>query len=561
MRKLIASSFILLLLGIFNSTIAQQWPGYTLYATMNSSSTYLVDTNGTTFKSWTGLTRQTGYSSYMLPGGVLLRTVKASGVSFTGGPICGEIQKVDWNGNIIWDYIYSTTNYVSHHDICAMPNGNVLLIAYERKTAAQVAAAGCSAFSGEMWPDKIVEIQPTGATTGTVVWEWHAWDHIMQNTNSSAANYQSSLVNHPELFNINYNASKDWMHMNGLDYNDSLDQIAFSCHNLHEVYIIDHSTTTAEAAGHTGGNSGKGGDLLYRWGNPAAYGASGTKILNVVHDAHWIPKGSPNAGRLACFNNGGQTSPSQKSCVDQIILPYNGYNYTINAGAAYSPASYTSRIVTSGYSSNMGSSNQLPNGNTLICVATTGLIYEVNAAGTTLWSKTISGSVPQAHRYSTCYITGAPATPLVSQLGDTLYSTSSTSYQWYTNGTPIVGATNQNYVPTQAGLYQVVITNANGCDSDTSLSFNFIPTGIFDLAHAADFTVFPNPTSSSITLDLSNYSTTNFVIQVYSSLGELVLNEKNKTTLDLSFVSNGMYSLLLQRENQPTLTKRISVLK
>ncbi|MBK9799460.1 MAG: T9SS type A sorting domain-containing protein [Bacteroidetes bacterium] len=242
-------------------------------------------------------------------------------------------------------------------------------------------------------------------------------------------------------------------------------------------------------------------------------------------------------------------------------MPYNGYNYTINAGAAYSPASYTSRIVTSGYSSNMGSSNQLPNGNTLICVATTGLIYEVNAAGTTLWSKTISGSVPQAHRYSTCYITGAPATPLVSQLGDTLYSTTSTSYQWYTNGTPIVGATNQNYVPTQAGLYQVVITNANGCDSDTSLSFNFIPTGIFDLAHAADFTVFPNPTSSSITLDLSNYSTTNFVIQVYSSLGELVLNEKNKTTLDLSFVSNGMYSLLLQRENQPTLTKRISVLK
>lgn len=561
MRKLIASSILLLLMGIVNSVTAQQWLGYTLYATMNSTSTYLIDTNGTTFKSWTGLTRQTGYSSYMLPGGVLLRTVKASGVSFTGGPICGEIQKVDWNGNIIWDYIYSTANYCTHHDICPMPNGNVLVIAYERKTAAQVAAAGCSAFSGEMWPDKIVEIQPTGATTGTVVWEWHAWDHIMQNTNSSAANYQSSLVNHPELFNVNYNASKDWMHMNGLDYNDSLDQIAFSCHNLHEVYIIDHSTTTAEAAGHTGGNSGKGGDLLYRWGNPAAYGASGSKILNVVHDAHWIPKGSPNAGRLACFNNGGQTSPSQKSCVDQVILPYNGYSYTVNAGAAFSPASYSSRIVTSGYSSNMGSSNQLPNGNTLICVATTGLIYEVNAAGTTLWSKTISGSVPQAHRYATCYITGAPATPVVSQIGDTLYSTTSTNYQWYTNGAPIIGANSQNYVPSQAGLYQVVITNANGCESDTSLSFNFIPTGIFDVEQATNFTVFPNPTSGSITIDLSNYSSADFIIQVYNSLGKLVLNEKNTTTLDLSNISNGMYTLLLQRENQPILSKRISVLK
>jgi len=35
--------------------------------------------------------------------------------------------------------------------------------------------------------------------------------------------------------------------------------------------VIDHSTTTAQAAGHSGGTYGKGGDLLYRWGNPNAY--------------------------------------------------------------------------------------------------------------------------------------------------------------------------------------------------------------------------------------------------------------------------------------------------
>ena len=59
------------------------------------------------------------------------------------------------------------------------------------------------------------------------------------------------------------------MHCNGLDYNSALDQIALSCRGMNEVYIIDHSTTTEEAVGHTGGNAGKGGDILYRWGNPS----------------------------------------------------------------------------------------------------------------------------------------------------------------------------------------------------------------------------------------------------------------------------------------------------
>ena len=53
--------------------------------------------------------------------------------------------------------------------------------------------------------------------------------------------------------------------MNAVDYNAEFDQLMISVHNLSEVWIIDHSTTTAEAAGHTGGRSGKGGDILYRW--------------------------------------------------------------------------------------------------------------------------------------------------------------------------------------------------------------------------------------------------------------------------------------------------------
>ena len=148
-----------------------------------------------------------------------------------------------------------------------MPNGNVLLIAYESKTPAQATQAGSSQ-SITIWPDKIVEIQPSSATGGTVVWEWRVWDHLCQNVNPAKDNYVTSIVDHPELLNINYKTQKDWMHVNGVDYNESLDQIVISSHNMNEIYVIDHSTTTAEAAGHSGGESGKGGDSSLPVGEP-----------------------------------------------------------------------------------------------------------------------------------------------------------------------------------------------------------------------------------------------------------------------------------------------------
>ena len=548
--------------ALFSSCLAftvvlhgQQWGNYTLYSTMQGTTSYLIDTLNANFKTWThASTDKTCYSSYLTPGGTLVRSVAKTGTSFSGGPICGKIQKVDFSGAVIWDFVWSTANEVSHHDHHVMPNGNVLLISYDRKTAAEATTAG-STTAIEMWPDEIVEIQPTGATTGTVVWEWKLWDHLVQNVNAAGANYQSSIVNNPQLMNINYKTTKDWVHMNGIDYNPILDQIVVSSHNLNEWWVIDHSTTTAEAASHTGGKGGKGGDFLYRWGNPAAYGATGTAVLNVTHDAHWIPEGSPNAGRLVGFNNKGVSAT--QSSIDQINVPISGYNYTYGT-----PATYTQRHPCNGYSSNMGSSDQLPNGNMLVCVATQGDIYEIDPAGTSIWTKSVTGSVPQAHRYNSCYVTNAaPATPTITVNGSQLQSTSATTYQWYLNGVQISGATSQNYTPTQSGYYLVRITDANGCVYMYSHDVNFTMNGINENDAFSVVNVFPNPSAGTFSISNTGLLGNNYNIKVNDALGNTVLNGNNLSSIVLSGFGNGVYSVAISTEKGEVLNRKVTVIK
>lgn len=479
-------SILTVFLSVSLIASSQTYDGYTFYSVQGSTKAYLVDMTGATYHQWTFASGSTTtYSSYLLPGGVVLRAVNHSGNSFTGGPVSGEVQKVDYNGTVLWDYVYSTTSYCSHHDIHPMPNGNVLLIAYERKTATEATQAGCSQ-SIEMWPEKIVEIQPVGATGGTVVWEWHVWDHLVQQYDPSKNNY-GTITAHPELLNINYNTSKDWMHMNGIDYNEALDQIVVSSHNLNEVYVIDHSTTTAQAATHTGGNSGHGGDFLYRWGNPLAYSTTGTVDFNVVHDAHWVPADSPSyPNELCAFNNKGATG--SKTCVDIFNPPISGSNYLLTPGTAYAPTTYDWRYTYSGTAQqDMGNSQQLPNGNTLICLAMIGQIIEINPSQTQVWTKSIAGTVAQAFRYPPCYITGT-YTATASATNTSLCSGASTqlnvavtggaayTYSWTSTPAGFTSTAQSPTVsPTETTVYNVTVKNGP-CSATASVTVTVNPT-------------------------------------------------------------------------------------
>ena len=80
-----------------------------------------------------------------------------------------------------------------------------------------------------MWPTLIVEVEPVGATGGSIVWEWHAWDHLVQDFDAGRPNF-GVVADHPELVDLNHvaNVSSDWIHANGIDYDPVLDQIVVS---------------------------------------------------------------------------------------------------------------------------------------------------------------------------------------------------------------------------------------------------------------------------------------------------------------------------------------------
>jgi hypothetical protein len=273
------------------------------------------------------------------------------------------------------------------------------MIVWVTKTRAEAIAAGRNpnTISGNTFtPDMIIEVKQTGATSGEVVWEWHVWDHLIQDYDPSKENY-GVVGDHPELIDINYGDSfvYDWLHTNSVDYHPDFDQILIDVHNFNEIWVIDHSTTTEEAAGHTGGNSGKGGDLLYRWGNPEAYdsGAASDQKFFFQHDASWIKPGYPGEGNILVFNNGNNRPSGQYSSVDEFTPPVNSNGeYYFEQGSAFGPEelswSYTASPPTTFYSHVFGGAKRLKDGNTLICDGIAGRFFEVTPDKTTVWQWT-----------------------------------------------------------------------------------------------------------------------------------------------------------------------------
>jgi len=378
-------------------------PGYVLFAPLFSKTTYLIDKCGKQVHTWKSKYTP-GQSVYLLPNGDLLRAGNDSNQTFRGG---GTIEKFDWNNKLLWSYSISSNTECQHHDICPLPNGNILALVWELKTREEALKAGRNPdlLKDALWSEKIVELKPTGKNSAKIIWEWHAWDHLVQEYDSLRDNY-GSVARNRQLIHLNYSMTNeaDWLHFNSIVYNSALDQILVSNRNYSEIFILDHSTSSTQAASHGGGKYNKGGDLLYRFGNSKAYNgrAAGNQVLFGQHHAHWIEKGMKDEGEILLFNNGMGRRENNYSSVDLISQPVDesgNYGATENTGyqQIYSEKQDES-LGGAFFSLNVSSVQRLANGNTLVCSGSSGQFCELSPDNRIVWlyvnPVTIKGIVP-----------------------------------------------------------------------------------------------------------------------------------------------------------------------
>jgi Arylsulfotransferase (ASST) len=398
--------------------------GYIMFSPANSALVYLLNREGKVVHQWKG---NYGIGSAYLnnDGSITLLAEDQDFPVFAGGGEAGRLQKISWDSKILWDFEYATEEHHAHHDIAVMPNGNVLTIAWEAKSAEDVLKAGRNPDlipKAGLWPSTIVEIKQVDKTHGEIVWEWHIWDHLIQDYDSSMNNY-GDVITHPELLDINKgrplpkpisqdsmdvlhaqhrawrnqtidNRGSDIYHLNAIDYNVELDQIVFSSPQINEIFIIDHSTTTKEAASHKGGKMGKGGDFLYRWGNPQNYrqGDSTNQKLFGQHDVRWIENGAPGDGNLTVYNNDiplGRDSLDYSAIYE--IKPYVNKegSYALLENKRFGPKDldwmYIAKDTVSFYGGFISGAQRMQNGNTFINEGPKGRFFEVTPEGEIVW--------------------------------------------------------------------------------------------------------------------------------------------------------------------------------
>jgi len=362
-----------------------------LFSPIATTSVYLMSLDGQALHEW-NTDDPPGYSVYLLPNGNLLRanSLPDRPLSALQGSNGGRVEMLDWDGNVVWRFDYATTAGQQHHDVYWMPtSGHILMVAWEARTAAEALAAGRRAETipaEGLWVDKIVEVDPP---TNQIVWEWRVWDHLIPPG--------SAPSDHPALVDPNFVApgtpGVDWTHANAVVYNAALDQVMLSVRNFSEIWTIDHSTTTAEAAGHTGGRLGRGGDLVYRWGNPRAYGRDDlAQQLFGQHNPGWIATGLSGAGHILVFNNG-DVHARPYSTVVELEPPVGADgSYAYDPLTAWGPSapSWQYSPPTTFFASIISGAQRLPSGNTLVTDGPAGRFFEVTPDGQTVWSYVVT---------------------------------------------------------------------------------------------------------------------------------------------------------------------------
>lgn len=360
---------------------------YTLFAPAGNTQVYLIDNCGNVVHSWT-TENQPGQAIAITDKGELVHTGKIDNESFAGGgSLGGRIEMLDWNGTVKWRYDYSSPTHTTHHDMCLMPNGNILVMAWQLISPAEAIAAGRNpayVSAKGLWAEQLIELKPIGADTAVLVWKWEVWDHLVQDYDSTKPNY-GVVADNPDKINLNYDKLDlpGWVHINSVDYNAELNQVMVSSRVFGEVWIINHDTGVA-------GNSKSG--LVFRYGNPAAYnrGTIHDREFFYQHNAHWVSCGTGYDDAWMVFNNGTFRQSGEYSTVE-IYMPERNATGGYWQGPADLYRCSNLRMYNSNnrhrnfFSRRVSGAQMLSNGHLRVCIGSEGRFIELDGNDNIVW--------------------------------------------------------------------------------------------------------------------------------------------------------------------------------
>jgi len=319
---------------------AKAYAGYTLYCTTIDNDprcVVMVDMDGNLVNTWNVPKCRLGCNLQPLANGNIL-TFAVIDEADTA------LAELDWNSNILWSY-HDSVHHRLHHDFERLSNGNTIILCHEIREVPQISRKG-------IVDDYILEIDPQG----NVLWEWYTHEHF------------EALGLSAEALELIYEQGRDWTHTNSIqslpanplgDPRFKEGNILVSQRNTSVVFIIDRPS----------------GDIV--WKTDPNQGISLGQ-----HNTQLLRPGQVGAGGILMFDNGGIAGyPEQARLYSRVIeidpfsfeklWEYNGYHSGQNAFSFFSPL--------------MSGAQRLPNGNTLICEADTGRLFEITRDKEIVW--------------------------------------------------------------------------------------------------------------------------------------------------------------------------------
>jgi PKD repeat protein len=160
------------------------------------------------------------------------------------------------------------------------------------------------------------------------------------------------------------------------------------------------------------------------------------------------------------------------------------------------------------------------------------------------------------------YILVYPQPPAQSilQSGDTLFAVQgAVTYQWYQDNNLIPGATEYFYVATSSGDYNVVATDANGCEVEAVIYNVIAEIKNHPAAGHVHWAMYPNPVEKTLTIQSIPASEAEInVYDVFGKVSRINIQKLNsKYEVDVSELTPGIYFLELTTIHNQTYRRFI----